>query len=195
VLHSDAHRLYHGLVNGSGLPALIVSVVAGVLTLGFVLIGRYEAARYSAALAVAAILAGWALAQKPTILPGLTIQHAAAPHDTLVLLVAVVLGGGAILFPSLVLLFRLRLRGQSDPSAVHEAALAPSARGLANASASGLAARSAGACLISGFGLLTIADASWAHAIGVVCLLAFVALGFAAIRPTAIAASEEDEQA
>jgi hypothetical protein len=36
---------------------------------------------------VAAILAGWALAQKPTMLSGLTIRHAAAPHDTLVLVV------------------------------------------------------------------------------------------------------------
>jgi cytochrome d ubiquinol oxidase subunit II len=69
VLHADAHRLYHGLVNGAGLPALIVSVVAGLLAVGLVVVGRYEAARYSAALAVAAILAGWALAQKPTILP------------------------------------------------------------------------------------------------------------------------------
>ena len=54
-------------------------------------------------------------------------------------------------------------------------------------------ARSAGACLILGFGLLTIADAPWAHAIGVVCLLAFIVLGFAAIRPTAIAAIDQDE--
>jgi cytochrome d ubiquinol oxidase subunit II len=110
-----------------------------------------------------------------------------------VLLVVVVLGGAAILFPSLVLLFRLRLRGQSDPSAVDKAAPAPSARGLAQASASGLMARSAGACLIGGFGLLVIADASWAHAIGVVCLLACVVLGFAAIRPTAIAAIDQDK--
>jgi cytochrome d ubiquinol oxidase subunit II len=193
VLHADAHRLYHGLVNGAGLPALIVSVVAGLLAVGLVFVGRYEAARYSAALAVAAILAGWALAQKPTILPGLTIRQAAAPHDTLVLLVVVVLGGAAILFPSLVLLFRLRLGGQSDPSAVDEAALSPSARGLATASASGFVTRSAGACLISGFGLLTIADAPWAHATGVVCLLAFIVLGFAAIRPTAIAANDQGE--
>ena len=45
VLHSDAHRLYHGLVNGAGLPALIVSVVAGLLAVGLVFVGRYEAAR------------------------------------------------------------------------------------------------------------------------------------------------------
>jgi hypothetical protein len=56
-------------------------------------------------------------------------------------------------------------------------------------------ARSAGACLISGFGLLTIADAPRAHTVGVVCLLAFVVLGFAVVRPTAIAASGEDEPA
>jgi hypothetical protein len=54
-------------------------------------------------------------------------------------------------------------------------------------------ARSAGVCLISGFGLPTIADAPWAHGIGVVCLLAFVVLGFAATRPTAIAAGDQDE--
>jgi hypothetical protein len=53
-----------------------VSLVAGALALGSVLVGRYEPARYSAAPAVAAILAGRALAQKPTILAGLTVQHA-----------------------------------------------------------------------------------------------------------------------
>ena len=54
-----------------------------------------------------AVVAGWALAQWPTILPGLDVRHAAAPHDTLVAVVVAVLGGGAIVFPSLALLFRL----------------------------------------------------------------------------------------
>ena len=31
VLREDAYPVYHGLVSGAGLPALIVSVVAGVL--------------------------------------------------------------------------------------------------------------------------------------------------------------------
>ena len=44
-----------------------------------------------------------------------------------------------------------------------------------------LLARSAIACLIVGFAALNVADAGWAHAIGVVCLLAFVALGFRAL--------------
>ena len=37
------------------------------------------------------------------------------------------------------------------------------------------------ACLIGGVGLLNGADAGWAHAAGVVCLLGFVVLGFCAI--------------
>ena len=72
---------------------------------------RFELARYAAALAVTAIVAGWALAQQPQFLPGLTIDQAAAPHDTLVAIVAVV-GGGTVLFPSLLLLLRLSLGGR-----------------------------------------------------------------------------------
>jgi hypothetical protein len=33
----------------------------------------------------------------------------------------------------------------------------------------------------AGFGLLNVADARWAHGIGMVCLFAFVVLGFPAI--------------
>jgi hypothetical protein len=35
--------------------------------------------------------------------------------------------------------------------------------------------------LIAGFGLFNVADAGWAHAVGVVCLFAFVWFGFQAI--------------
>src|SRR5260370_11534731 len=54
VLEANYHRLYHSLVDGSGLPPLAVSALAGVATLGLVWRHRYEWARYSAALAVAA---------------------------------------------------------------------------------------------------------------------------------------------
>jgi cytochrome d ubiquinol oxidase subunit II len=47
----------------------------------------------------------------------------------------------------------------------------------------GLAARVAGACLVGGLGLLTAAETGWAHAIGVVLLLAFVVAGFLATVP------------
>src|SRR5437588_1971874 len=185
VLHSDAHRLYHGLLEGDGLPALIVSILAGIGALVLVWRSRFEPARYTAAVAVAAIIAGWALAQKPILLPGLTIRQAAAPHDTLVLVVVAVLAGALILFPSLAFLFRLVLRGSFDPDVELSTSPAPPARARAvvAASAPGLAARSAGGCLIAGFGFLTIASAGWAHAIGVVCLLAFIVIGFLAVEP------------
>ena len=100
VLHSDAHALYGDLVTGDGLVALIASILAGLGTLVLVWRRNYEPARYSASLAVAAIIAGWALAQNPIFLPGLTIKQAAAPHDTLVVVVVAVVVGAAILFPS-----------------------------------------------------------------------------------------------
>ena len=43
VLHSDAHRLFHGLVHGAGLAALIVSVLAGVAALWLVLASTVRA--------------------------------------------------------------------------------------------------------------------------------------------------------
>jgi cytochrome d ubiquinol oxidase subunit II len=190
VLHSDAHPLYHQLIDGAGLPALIVSVLAGLFTLTLVWASRFELARYTAALAVAAIIAGWALGQQPIFLRGLTVQQAAAPHDTLVAVVVVVLGGGAILFPSLALLFRLVLGGALGHG-VSEQARAHAGKAVVSASRSGLLARSAGACLIGAIGFLTIADAPWAHMIGVVCLVTFIVLGFAAVRPTEIAGGED----
>jgi cytochrome bd ubiquinol oxidase subunit II len=194
VLHADAHRLYHGLLEGDGLPALIVSILAGIGTLALVAGSRFEPARYTAAVAVAAIIAGWALAQKPVLLPGLTIRQAAAPHDTLVVVVVAVLAGAVILFPSLAFLFRLVLRGRFDPDAELSTAPAPppaGARAVVSASAPGIVARSAGGCLIGGFGFLTVADAGWAHAIGVVCLFGFVILGFIAVGPARLATADE----
>src|SRR5437588_1708194 len=91
VLHSDARPLYHGLVRGAALGALVASVLAGAATLALVWWRRFEAARYTAALAVAAVVAGWGLAQHPLLLPGLTVARASAPHDTLVAVVVAVI--------------------------------------------------------------------------------------------------------
>jgi len=188
TLERNYHRLYHSLVAGNGLPALIVSGLAGLATLGLVWRRRYEWARYTGALAVAAIVAGWALARWPTILPGLTVQRAAAGHDTLVWVVVCVLGGGVILFPSLALLFRLSLTGRlRAPQAPRPS---PAAQAMTQLRA-GWLGRVAVALLILGFGGLTVADASWAHALGVACLLAFVVCGFRAIIPGALVAAAD----
>jgi cytochrome bd ubiquinol oxidase subunit II len=165
-------------------------VIAGTCTFALVLRRRYEPARYSAAVAVGAVVAGWALAQSPTILPGLTIKEAAAAHDTLVAIIVSVLAGGAILFPSLALLFKLVLGGRLDE---HEPPRALSARDLVAVSAPRVLTRVAGACLIAGLGFMTVADAGWAHAIGATCLLAFVAFAFPAALPPEILESKSQD--
>src|SRR5216684_4185308 len=145
VLHSDAHPLYHELVGGEAVPALIVSILAGVATLALVFGRRFEAARYSAALAVACVVAGWALGQWPTILPGLTVRQAAASHDTLVAVVVAVLAGAAILFPSLALLFTLTLTGRLHGAEAATQELAKRRDGISHPA---LLGRVAVACLI-----------------------------------------------
>jgi len=190
VLHSDAHPLYDKLVTGQALPALVASILAGVATLALVYRRRFEAARYGAALAVAAIVAGWALGQWPTILPGLTVRQAAASHDTLVAVVVAVLAGGAMLFPALVLLFRLTLTGRLHGAEAGSQEVASDRGAIAKA---GLVARAAIACLIIGFGLLNVADASWAHALGVASLFAFIVTAFLAIVPSALRRDESSK--
>jgi cytochrome d ubiquinol oxidase subunit II len=194
VLHGDAHALYRGLVAGDGLPALIVSVLAGGLTVALVLGRRFEPARLTAALAVTAIVAGWALAQQPRFLPGLTVEQAAAPHDTLVAVIVAVVGGGIVLFPALALLLRLTLGGALGHGGAHEREPASGAavRRAPVRLAPDVAARTAAACLVAALGLLTIAEAGWAHAAGVVALLGFVVSGFVAAAPALLEVAHDD---
>src|SRR5262249_51048120 len=95
-------------------------------------------------------------------------------------IVVAVLAGGAIVFPSLALLFRLTLTGRFGIAETPGPAAAPREQ-VRPRVAPRLLVRAAAACLIAGFGLLSIAEASWAHAIGVVCLIAFVPIAFCAI--------------
>ncbi|HLX19239.1 MAG TPA: cytochrome d ubiquinol oxidase subunit II [Gaiellaceae bacterium] len=178
VLHVDADRTFTRLTHGAATPSLAVSVLAGMATLALLWRRSYEPARYTAALAVAAIIAGWAVAQDPVLLPGLTIRQAAASHDTLVAIVVSVLAGAVVLFPSLALLFRLTLRGtlRSGPEQEHATA---SARPLR---AGGV--RLSVAFLVAGVGFLTVANAPWAHAIGVTCLFGFGVAGFRRLATT-----------
>ena len=112
VVHADDHPLYTGLVHGAALAVLILSVVVGTTTMGLNATRRFDLARYTAAVAVALVVADWAFARWPTLLPGLTVDQAAAPHDTMVAVVVAVLAGGVLLFPALALLFSLTLRGR-----------------------------------------------------------------------------------
>ncbi|MFL6016201.1 MAG: cytochrome d ubiquinol oxidase subunit II [Gaiellaceae bacterium] len=181
VIAGDAERIFHRLISGPGLAGLVISLVAGVATLALVWRRQYEPARYGAAVAVAAMIAGWALAQSPLFLPGLTIEAAAAPRTTLIAVTVAVIGGAVILFPSLALLFRLVLSGRLAEGG-ESLDVRPQPQ-LVGAARHGFLARAALACLIAGIGLLTAAEAAWAHALGVVSLFGFVALGFPATLP------------
>jgi cytochrome bd ubiquinol oxidase subunit II len=188
VLDRDDHPLLRALLGGGALVAVIVSALAGTATVALVVRRRHQPARYTAATAVAAVIAAVAVARWPTILPGLSVDRAAAGHDTLVWITVAVLAGAVILFPSLALLFRLAMTGRLQG----EGALAPpTASGGRAAPAPRPLARIAAAGLIAGVGLLTFADAGWTHAVGLACLLVFAVAAFLAIVPAALAADDE----
>jgi cytochrome d ubiquinol oxidase subunit II len=113
VASADAPELYDDLVSGAGLACVIGSGAAGLLTLALEWRERFELARYTAAAAVGAIMAGWALAQRPYLLPPeLTVEEAAAPDATLTALLIAAAVGMALLIPALAWLFRLALSGK-----------------------------------------------------------------------------------
>jgi cytochrome bd ubiquinol oxidase subunit II len=188
VLHADDRSLYTGLVHGAGLAVLIFSVVVGTTTMGLNVARRFELARYTAGLAVALVVADWAVARWPTLLPGLTVDQAAAPHDTMVAVVVAVLAGAVLLFPALALLFTLTLRGKLEAHGETESVASAGQIGVALLLLGPmLGARLAAALLIVGIGLLDVADASWAHEIGVASLLAFIFVASGALVRRALA--------
>jgi cytochrome d ubiquinol oxidase subunit II len=187
VVHSDARPIWDGLTSGSRLVAVIASALAGSATIVFVIARRYGPARVTAATAVAAIIAGWGLAQRPRFLPGLTIEQAAAGRSVLLATIVAVALGALILVPSLGLLYSLLLRGHFDPGTPQRDGqhlrAPPQTQPL-------LAA--AGVCLIVGVVATVPVQSGWGRIIGIPFLLAFVALGFVSIA-TALAAGDSSE--
>ncbi|GGS39095.1 cytochrome d ubiquinol oxidase subunit II [Actinokineospora fastidiosa] len=104
VLRADAPALFDGLV-GTALPLVITSVAAGVLSLGLLVARRYLLVRLTAAIAVTAVLWAWGVAQYPVMLPGLTVDGAAASPSVLTPVLWVLGIGSVLLVPSLVYLY------------------------------------------------------------------------------------------
>ena len=170
------------LTHGFALVLVCASAASGLGTLLLCWWYRFGLARVTAALAVAAVVVGWAAGQAPRLLPGLTVVQAAAGRSTLVALIVAVACGAVVLVPSLGLLYSLFLRGRLDTSeheanvsvgvSVEEGAGAP---GRGRALASGTRVRvwgvAAVAGLVAGTGLLVFADANWVHLVGVLCLV------------------------
>jgi cytochrome bd ubiquinol oxidase subunit II len=176
VMRADARPIWVGLTSGAGLVMVVVSAAAGLATLVLVWRSRFGLARATAALAVAAIIAGWAAAQRPYFLPGLTVSQATAGRSTLIAVVVSVAIGAVVLVPSLILLFGLFLRGRLDAGPV-PGAPAVDARAAA-APRPLLLGAFALACLLVGVGLMVLSDSGWAHAVGIACLVAFAASTF-----------------
>jgi cytochrome bd ubiquinol oxidase subunit II len=107
LVRSEAPVLWEGM-REAGLLFAVTSAIAGAGSLICVWSRRYRMARAGAVIAVASVLFGWGVAQWPyLIVPDVTVTDAAAPDATLRVVVIGFAIGGAVLAPSLFLLFRI----------------------------------------------------------------------------------------
>jgi cytochrome d ubiquinol oxidase subunit II len=114
VLRDDAPRLFHHLT-GVALPLVVISGLSGLGALTLLGRGVARAGRYLAAVAVAAVIGGWGVAQYPYLLgTHLTVSADAAPDATLEAVVVVFLVAAVTCVPSLVYLYLLEQRGQLE---------------------------------------------------------------------------------
>jgi cytochrome bd ubiquinol oxidase subunit II len=113
---TEAPMVRQMLVAGPwALPFHIVTGVAAIAAIAALWTRHFHFARIAAAAQVTFILWGWAVAQYPYLLPPtFTIQAAAAPTRTLILVLWALALGACALLPSLYYLFRIfKLRRQS----------------------------------------------------------------------------------
>jgi cytochrome bd ubiquinol oxidase subunit II len=111
VLRTDAPRLFQGLT-GRALPLVVASGVFGLVSLWLLLRRNFVAVRVTAALAVVAIIWGWAAGQYPYLLePDLTIEQAAAGRATLTAMLVSLAIGALLLVPSMTWLYVIFQRG------------------------------------------------------------------------------------
>jgi cytochrome d ubiquinol oxidase subunit II len=107
VLHQDAPRLFDRLTH-LALPLIGASAALGVASLILLGLRRYVAVRVTAALAVVAVLWGWAVGQYPELLgTHLSLEEGAAPAATLRALIVSLSVGTVLVLPSLLLLYSL----------------------------------------------------------------------------------------
>jgi cytochrome bd ubiquinol oxidase subunit II len=107
VVRLDAPGLFDSLFGGSAWVFVLVSIVAGVASLVLLWARRFVAVRPAAGLAVASILWGWGAAQYPNLLPGTTVDAAAANPAVVQAVLAVSAVGALLIVPSLWWLFSI----------------------------------------------------------------------------------------
>jgi cytochrome bd ubiquinol oxidase subunit II len=112
LLHGSAPYLWHRLF-GPALPAVAVSVAAGVAALALIFLNRPNLLRIAAGLAVVGVVAGWGVAQYPYLLPGqLTLTAGAEPLSGQQAELAVMILAAALVVPSFVWLYWLQQHGR-----------------------------------------------------------------------------------
>ncbi len=181
VLHAQARDFFDAMLvsgsRGSELGRLLVygSAIAGTATLWLLATRRYAPARFAAAAAVACVIAGWGIAQQPELLPGLTIDEAAASNEVIIGLLVAVAIGMLLLIPSLYLLYSLVLGGRFDPLDVPQVETAASGRPL---EATGRTAIVAVLALAAGGGLmLFLSEAGATLYLGLALFVAGLVIG------------------
>jgi cytochrome bd ubiquinol oxidase subunit II len=112
VLRSDADYVY-GRLTDQALPLVIVSAVAGVALIVVLAVGHSLGARLLAALAVAAVIWAWGVAQWPYLLPtSLTVSQGAGDEATLKWVLIVFAIAVVLVIPSIAFLFVLDQRSR-----------------------------------------------------------------------------------
>jgi cytochrome d ubiquinol oxidase subunit II len=116
ILRADAPRLFDELVT-RGLVLVVVSAACGLAALALLRRAAPRQVQGLAVAAVAAVIAGWGVAQYPYLLgTHLSIGAAAAPTATLWALTVVAAAAVLIVVPSMGLLFVLAQRGRLESS-------------------------------------------------------------------------------
>jgi cytochrome d ubiquinol oxidase subunit II len=120
VLRADAPKLFEGLTHRA-LPLMLLSGVAGVASIALLVRRRYNVARVTSALAVAAVLWGWGAGQYPYLLePDVTVDVAAASDAALRPLLVTMVVAAVLVVPSLLLLIAMFQRGEHAQTSARE---------------------------------------------------------------------------
>jgi cytochrome d ubiquinol oxidase subunit II len=111
ALHADGRYVYDGLTSWPGIALVILSGVCGLIAVGLLVTGRSYGLRAAAVGAGTAVIWGYFAAAFPYMLPtSLKISDAAGASTTLSWVIAIFLIAGALVLPSLGLLYVLSQR-------------------------------------------------------------------------------------
>lgn len=116
VIRQDAPELWTDLA-GARTAWMTGSVTAGLVSLLLLARRRYIVVRITASLAVIGLLGGWASAQWPVLLPGLSVTEAAATGPVLTAVLWALGIGAVLVIPSLIALYAVFQRAPTKPSA------------------------------------------------------------------------------